>query len=59
MLVFANSFESYQSSVTDLCEQKSEFLFTLFLGLEKENFKGKKELISCHLLTSHFVTENL
>lgn len=59
-LAFVNSFESYQPLVTDLHEQKSEFPFNLFLGLEKENFKGKKkELISCHLLTSPFVSENL
>lgn len=57
--VSVNSFESYQSSFTDLCEQKSEFLFTLVLRLGKENFKEGRKLISCHLLTSSFVTENL
>lgn len=44
MLVFVNCLESYRSSVPDLLEQKSEFLFTLVLGLEKENFKGKKKV---------------
>lgn len=59
MLVFVNCLESYRSSVPDLLEQKSEFLFTLVLGLEKENFKGKKRLLSCHLLPSPLVSENL
>lgn len=57
--VSENCFESYQSSFTDLCEQKSGFLFTLVLRLRKENFKEGRKLISCHLLNSPFVTENL
>lgn len=48
MLVFVDSLESYQSLVADLHELKSEFLFALFVSLNKKNFKGK-ELISCHV----------